>query len=615
MMQARRGVPGRWLRWLLLGVCMAASGLFAGEAVTPLAPGYTALPYQPPKPGSYRLPPLGEAADGEVIDEQGKRVRLHQLFGDQYVLMTFMYSHCSDANGCPLTAYVFHRLYDAMGDDKELRNNLRLVSISFDPEHDTPKMLASYAHALRGTGPESAWRFATSESTEQLAPLLRAYSQDVQQRADDSAIDQADFSHILRVFLIDPEKKIRNIYSAAFLHETLIRNDLKTLIASRESGAAAYSGGVIKKTNSVEKSKNLLLLAKQPPLGLPPLPIGDVLTSKKVALGKKLFFDRRLSLNRTISCAMCHVPEQGFTSNETATAVGIEGRTVRRNSPTLLNVGYAHLLFHDGRENRLEQQVWGPLLAKNEMGNPAVGTVMQRIESLHDYDGLFEKAFDGKAASMETIGKALAAYQMTLNAANSRFDRWRYGNDPKALNAKEQYGYRIFTGKAGCSSCHLIGEYHALFSDDDLHNTGVGYRNSMGVRESRQQVQLAPGVLVQVPQQIIAKVSEPPPADLGRYEITEAPDDRWKYKTPTLRNIALTAPYMHDGSLSTLAEVIDFYDAGGVPNPLLDPRIRPLHLNSKEKAALEAFLRTLTGDNIAAIIKDAREMPIGDTGI
>ncbi|MCS6920690.1 MAG: cytochrome-c peroxidase, partial [Elioraea sp.] len=210
------------------------------------------------------------------------------------------------------------------------------------------------------------------------------------------------------------------------------------------------------------------------PLGLPPPPVPKESPHGEaaVALGRKLFFDRRLSFNGTMSCGMCHVPEQGFTSNELATPLGVEGRSLRRNAPTLLNVAYQPLLFHDGREHALETQVWGPLLAANEMGNPSVGHVLARLRTLPDYRGAFERAFAGRGPSMETVGQALAAYQRSLLAGNSRFDRWRYGGDERALTAQEQEGFRLFTGKARCAVCHLVGARAALFTDFRFHNTG-----------------------------------------------------------------------------------------------------------------------------------------------
>jgi cytochrome c peroxidase len=342
-------------------------------------------------------------------------------------------------------------------------------------------------------------------------------------------------------------------------------------------------------------------------LGLPALhfPADNPPTPAKVALGRKLFFDRRLSPNGTMSCAMCHVPEQGFAAHELATPVGIEGRSVRRNAPTVLNVGWQKRLFHDGREASLEDQVWGPLLAANEMGNPSIGYVVERLRALDDYRGLFEAAFDGRAVSSERIGQALAAYERTLVAGDSRFDRWRYGGDAAALGELERRGFATFTGKARCARCHTVGEASALFTDHAFHNTGVGWRRAFAT-PSRTRVELAPGVHAEIAPEVVATFSEPPPNDLGRYEITREPKDRWAYKTPSLRNVALTPPYMHDGSLASLEDVIDFYDRGGVDNPEKSPHLAPLGLSADERAALVAFLCSLTGSGVESLAAAAR---------
>lgn len=343
-----------------------------------------------------------------------------------------------------------------------------------------------------------------------------------------------------------------------------------------------------------------------PPLGLPSVlhPADNPPTPAKIALGRKLFMDRRLSHNNTFSCAMCHVPEQGFTSNELGTAIGVEGQTVRRNSPTILNVAFVRQLFHDGREFSLETQAWGPLLASNEMANPSVGYVIERIRQLPDYRGLFEQAFGGRKADMQTVGAALAVYQRTLVSGNSRFDRWHYGKDRNALSAEEKAGWAVFSGKGGCTACHAVGPKHALFADGKFHNTGIGYARSMGLK-TRYQVELGGGARTEVGHEMLDSFEQSLP-DVGRYEVTLDPADRWAYRTPTLRNVALTAPYMHDGSFATLEDVVAFYDQGGIDNPDKDPRLHPLELSVAEKSALVAFLKALTGDNVAALARDAR---------
>ena len=364
------------------------------------------------------------------------------------------------------------------------------------------------------------------------------------------------------------------------------------------------------------KPHDLYALYMNPPLGLPKAAEAEdnPVSGKGIALGRRLFFDRRLSLNNTMSCAMCHVPEMGFAHNEMQIAVGMEGRSGRRNAPTLLNVAYKTRLFVDGRETSLENQVWSPLLSAHEMGNPSVGYVLAKINAIKAYAGLFEEVF-GRKATIETVGKALAQYQHSLLSANSRFDRWRYGKDEHALNENEKKGFEVFAGKGLCSACHLIGEKTAIFTDNEWHNTGIGYEASMSRSPKKVRVQLAPGVFADMDDAEIKRLTQKQkPNDVGLYEITQNPDDRWKYVTPTLRNIALTAPYMHDGSLLNLEEVVEFYDRGGIANELLDPLVRPLHLSDEEKSNVVAFLRTLTGANVEALVADAFAAPVGELG-
>ncbi len=544
----------------------------------------------PPVPGSYALPPLGSAADGSLIDSDGRRLRLHDLLGDRLVVMSFIYTSCPEATGCPLATHVLATVRARLSARPERRSGVRFVSVSFDPARDTPAAMsryrASFVRATDGAGSEPEWRFLTSASDEEIAPLLAAYGQAVQHDIDETGAALGTISHVLRVFVIDRDKRIRNVYSASFLHAEMLAADLETLALEgasppRDSASAAAAPADV---------EALLDLVRRPPRGLPdvPVPPDNPLTAAKVALGRKLFFDRRLSRNDTFSCAMCHVPAQGFTSNEIATAVGIDGSSVKRNAPTVLNVAYATTLFHDAREHRLEHQIWGPLLAANEMGNPSIGYVLDKITALPDYRGLFEAAFDGRGPSLENVGMALASYERTLLAGDSAFDRWRFGRDEAAMSASGKRGFALFTGKAGCVGCHVIAEDHALFTDYGLYHTGIGYRAS---RE---------------------RVAWDRPSDLGRYEVTERPDDRWRYRTPTLRNVALTPPYMHDGSIATLAAVVEYYDGGGEPSELLDPRIYPLHLDREERSDLVAFLESLTAGNVAALVADARTVPVGE---
>ena len=365
--------------------------------------------------------------------------------------------------------------------------------------------------------------------------------------------------------------------------------------------------------------QDLIKIVENPPLGLPPVafPADNPITRAKIDLGRLLFFDRRLSINNTVSCANCHIPEQGFTNNEISTAVGVEGRIVIRNAPTLYNVAYLQHIFLDGREISLENQVWQPITARNEMAAPSIGYVINKIKRISDYDGLFEAAFEGRSADIATIGYALASYQRTLLSADSPFDRWYFGGNEDAVNESVKRGFAVFAGKGQCSVCHQINEDHALFIDHQFHNTGLGYAVSTGKtpvqQKKKTRVQLAPGMFIDMPNETIQSVSRVESFnDLGLYRVTENPADRWKFRTQTLRNVALSAPYMHNGQFATLREVIDFYDQGGIPNELLSPFIRPLGLTESEKIDLEAFLESLTGQNVPQIVADAFAAQIGE---
>lgn len=599
-----------------------------------LAPGYGALEFSAPEPGTYQLPALGNAADGMLLDTQNKAISLHSLLGDKVVLLSFIYSSCSDVNGCPLATAVLHKIKTRLTKEPELIGKLRMLTISFNPEHDTPKVMQQYAQGFQDQGVD--WHFLTTKSEQDLQPLLDSYKQNVQKVFDADGHFTGTFSHQLRVYLIDRNKQIRNIYSVSFLHPDTLINDVKTLLKTPLKStqpehlptAALYSAGDNKggyeqdnyQTHSIAlaerkgQTTDLTKTLRKPPLGLGavPVPKDNPVNKAKISLGRQLFYDRRLSLNNTFSCAMCHIPEQGFTNNEMATAVGIEGRTVRRNSPTLYNIAYANALFHDSRETTLEQQVWGPLLAHNEMGNPSIGVVVEKIKSIADYKLQFEHVF-GKGPNMETIGMAIASYERSLNSANSAFDRWHFGHEKGAIDEQAQRGFQLFTGKANCSSCHRIDKNRALFSDHENHNTGIGFRDAMSTPTESQPLQVAPGIYLNVDSSVIAKVSAAKANDLGRYEVTQNPQDRWKYKTPTLRNLSLTAPYMHNGSLTALREVVEFYNRGGVANETLDPLIKPLQLTETEIDDLTAFLRTLTGDNVQELVSDAFAAPVGDS--
>ncbi|MFQ5349501.1 MAG: cytochrome-c peroxidase, partial [Thermoanaerobaculia bacterium] len=355
---------------------------------------------------------------------------------------------------------------------------------------------------------------------------------------------------------------------------------LGLLLWSGAAPSAASEAAPISRTITADAAA--LARMAQPPLGLPPVPIpsDNSPTTATIRLGRKLFLDRRLSRDGNLSCAMCHVPEQGFTSNELRTAVGTEGTSLPRNSPTLFNAAYAAPFFHDGREPELDLQPFDVFLNPDEMAAPSLGAFVARVRALPDYGRLFEAAFGGPP-TVARIGRSLATYLRTLISGNSPFDRWFFGGESEAVSPAAKRGFRLFVGEAGCARCHLLEQGYALFTDHRFHDTGLGWEAAMG-EEDPVTVELAPGVFQEIAREALDSISDPRPNDLGRYQVTGDPADRWKFKTPILRNLTLTAPYMHDGSLSSLRAVVGFYDRGGVPHQGLDPAIRPLDLDPGE---------------------------------
>ena len=618
-----------------------------------LAPGYGELDFEAPKAGSYELPALGFAKDAKVLNVDGEQVRFHDLYAGKYTLLSFMYSRCGDVNGCPLTHVVFNRIRQIASNNPGLDKHLQLISMSFDPENDTPEVLKNLnsGHADHDQHSGHAghevenkerieWLYLTSDSDKSLEPILVDYDQAVLNDIDEEGNATGRISHILRVYLIDPRNQIRNIYSVPFLHPDIIINDVKTLLLGdnislvneaakdNKEGSVRIGPGDDKsgyhsveyKTDSVSLlarkgiATDLMRLVNKPPLGLPkvPVPEDNPVSKEKILLGKKLFYDRRLSLNSTISCAMCHIPEQGFTSNELKKPVGFEGRSVRRNAPTIYNTAYSKRLFHDARETSLENQIWQPLTARNEMAMPSIGMVVEKIRGLSDYSGLFERALGGKKADVVTIGQAISSYERTLISGGSPFDQWYFAKEENTISESAKRGFDLFKGKAQCVVCHTIKEDHALFTDNKLHNTGIGWELSMRKKPEEEEVQVSPGNYISLKQSAIDAVGHEPLGDLGFYEITQKPEDRWRYKTPMLRNLTLTAPYMHDGSLSSLNDVVEFYNHGGFKNETQSPLIKPLKLSKSEVNDLVEFLKSLTGDNVEEIVLDAFSTPVGD---
>jgi cytochrome c peroxidase len=326
------------------------------------------------------------------------------------------------------------------------------------------------------------------------------------------------------------------------------------------------------------------------PLGLPPLPLPPA-PAEMIALGRALFFDTRLSVNDTMSCGLCHQPEAAYSENQSARAVGLFGAPLPRHPPSLYNVVYQQKLFWDGRESRLETQILSPLLAPDEMGMPSAGYLLDRLDSIPEYHAAFRRVFGGPP-TLDRLGAAIAAFERSLLSGNSPFDRWFYGREDNALSEAAIRGFSVFTGKGGCAACHPIGAHDALFTDGAFHDTGLVYAETHDTAAGT--VSLGGGLTTRIDAEALGIGLHFTP-DPGRFAITHDPRDRFAFKTPSLRNVARLAPYMHDGALPTLAAVIEFYDRGGGQSPDQDARIHPLHLSAGEKADLLAFLEALTG--------------------
>lgn len=290
-------------------------------------------------------------------------------------------------------------------------------------------------------------------------------------------------------------------------------------------------------------------LAAAEPAGLPPVshPKDNPPTAEKILLGKQLFFDGRLSADNKVSCASCHDPAKGFSNGEQF-ATGVEAQKGGRNSPTIINSAYGNLQFWDGRSKSLEDQAMGPVLNPIEMKMTAVD-VVKKLNAIEGYQKQFQQVF-GTDVNADGIAKAIAAYERTVLSGDAPYDKFKAG-DKAALSEAAARGMKLFFGKANCSACHA----GASFTDNGFHNIGV------------------------------------PGTDEGRVAINKSAGDKGAFKTPTLREIARTAPYMHNGSMKTLEEVVVHYNQGGTPHPQLDEELFPLKLTDAQAADLVIFLK------------------------
>jgi cytochrome c peroxidase len=580
----------------LLGAWFGSPAVAAAdEGQQVLAPGYGKLEFDAPQAGTYRLPPIKAAADGTVLLPDGQPVQLHDLYDDRVVVLSFIYSTCTDVNGCPLATFVLHRLKAEIDKDPELAKSTRLLTLSFDPELDTPEVMGLYGGGVAKEGVD--WKYLTTSSQAALTPILDAYNQSILRNYDDKGNYTGSISHVLRVFLIGRDKTIRNVYSVSFLHPDVVLADIRTLLSGGEQSAPNTQTAAAEDQDRIAAR---LARVSTPALGLPavPVPENHPVSEDLVKLGERLFFERRLSANGSLACSHCHIPEQGFTNNAMSRAIGVEGKGLRRNASSLYNVAYLQRLFLDGREFDLETAVWDELLNYDRTGNRDVGGLLDRLSEVEVYRELFAKTSSNGQVTMAAVSNALAAYMRTLTSGDSDFDRWRYGKEPDAIGESAQRGFALFTGKAQCASCHTVTDKHALFTDSKLHNTGLGWYRTMHDAEPPKSITLATGLVLEVNPEALAGTEERRFNDLGLYEVTENPVDRWAFRTPSLRNIALTAPYMHDGSLSSLERVVEFYNQGGYEHEVLDERIRPLGLTQQEQQDLVEFMKTLTGNDV-----------------
>ena len=356
------------------------------------------------------------------------------------------------------------------------------------------------------------------------------------------------------------------------------------------------------------------------PLGLPdvPIPKDNLQTAAKIKLGDTLFHDQRFSIDGQVSCATCHAREKAFIDHLPISKGFTDQKGTRmgtRNAPTVINAAYYTSQFWDGRVSSLEEQSKFPPINPVEGGLHSWDQLVDMLKKDTFYKKEFSKVFGIKPSeiTIEHFAKAIASFERTIISGNSKFDRYMYGGEKDALSEQEKRGLEVFLGQGRCVSCHTISQTHALFTDNKFHNLGVGFKALKG--KSSEVASEYIKMLVKQKEKVKAKASmevrdelaadelvlaEKRFSELGRLAITHEVDDMGAFKTVTLRNIAKTAPYMHDGSLATLEEVVEWYNLGGKldPNepdtPFLDGGIRPLHLSGQQMEDLVAFMRALT---------------------
>ena len=344
------------------------------------------------------------------------------------------------------------------------------------------------------------------------------------------------------------------------------------------------------------------------PLGIPAelwsyfVPNSNRMTPAKIELGRQLFFDKQLSSDGTVSCATCHDPGLAFTDGKKV-AEGIAGKRGTRNSPSLLNAMFNAGQFWDGRAGSLEAQAVLPLINSDEMGNASHAQLVERLQHVSAYVSQFKEVFGG-SVTIEGIGKAIAAYERTLVSANAPIDRFIAG-DREAISAAAQRGFALFRGRARCSVCHSVNQAFPFLSDQNYRNTGVATSSSAGFEALATRATEAVRAVDQTAA-LRGLSKESATSELGRFMVSGSPLDIGSFRTPSLRNVELTAPYFHNGSAATLKEVVAFYSKGGGDDPRRDWELQPLGLTEREQEDLIEFLKSLTGDDARRAAQESK---------
>lgn len=339
----------------------------------------------------------------------------------------------------------------------------------------------------------------------------------------------------------------------------------------------------------------------KPPPGADPVfwntllvPTDNQMTEERIALGQRLYFDKKLSADGTVACATCHDVSRGFT-DQRPVAEGIGDQLGRRNSPTTMNALFMETQFWDGRAASLEKQAELPIINPIEMGQPDRDAAVASIKDDPEYRRMFQAAY-GSAPNYGDLVKAIAAFERTLVFLEAPFDRFLAG-ETQAMSAEAQKGWELFNGKARCVSCHAINTANPIGSDNRFHNIGVAARTrnfEALAREALRALEAEGGI-----EEVDRLALETDMSELGRFLVTKNRADVGAFKTEQLRNVALTAPYMHDGSMRTLWDVMDHYNKGGEANPYLDGGIEPLALSEDEIDAVVALMFAMTDQRFA----------------